>query len=77
MQIPHEWPGEGHPADALKTVFLQRGVLHDHVNAGYRSQMDSRTKRLEGTGKGNRFTGIDGVVLQADDNAAQTSLRCN
>ena len=63
-------------ADALKTVFLQRGVLHDHVNAAYRSQMDSRTKRLEGTRKGDRFTGVDEVVLRADENAAQTSLRC-
>ena len=58
-------------ADALKTVFLQRGVLHDHVNAAYRSQMDSWTKRLEGTRKGDRFTGVDGVVLRADEYAAQ------
>ena len=58
-------------ADALKTVFLQCGVLHDHVNAAYRSQMDSRTKRLEGTRKGDRFTGVDGVVLRADEHAAQ------
>ena len=61
---------KGSLTGALKTVFLQRGVYHDDVNAAYTSQIDSRTKRLEGTRKGDRFTGVDGVVLQADENAA-------
>ena len=39
-----------------------------------RAQIDSRTKRLEGTRKGDRFTGVDGVVLQADENAALNIL---
>ena len=56
---------KGSLTGALKTVFLQRGVYHDEVNAAYTSQIDSRTKRLEGTRKGDRFTGVDGVVLQA------------
>lgn len=65
---------KGSLTGALKTVFLQRGVYHDDVNAAYTSQIDSRTKRLEGTRKGDRFTGVDGVVLQADENAALNIL---
>ena len=61
-------------ADALKSVFLQRGVFHDLVNAAYTSQIDSRTQRLEGKRYGDRFIGVDGVVLQADENAAQNIL---
>lgn len=61
---------KGSLTGALKTVFLQRGVYHDDVNAAYTSQ----TKRLEGTRKGDRFTGVDGVVLQADENAALNIL---
>ena len=50
---------KGSLTGALKTVFLLRGVYHDEVNAAYTSQIDSRTKRLEGTRKGDRFTGVD------------------
>lgn len=60
--------------DALNSVFLQRGVVHDLVNAAYTSQIDSRTQRLEGKRYGDRFIGVDGVVLQADENAAQNIL---
>ena len=61
-------------AEALKSVFLQRGVFHDLVNATYTSQIDSRTKRLKGKRDGDRFIGVDRVVLQADKNAAQNIL---
>ena len=61
-------------ADALNSVFLQRGVAHDIVNAAFTSQIDHRTGLLQGTRNGDRFTGIDGVVMQADENAAKCVL---
>ena len=40
------------------------------VNPAYTSQIDSRTGLLQGQRKGDRFHCLDGVVLEADANAA-------
>ena len=40
------------------------------VNPSYTSQTDSRTQKKEGNRKGCRFYGVDGIVLDADWNAA-------
>ncbi len=44
------------------------------VNAPYTSQIDSRTGCLDGKRQGDRFYCSDGVVLQADQNAARNVL---
>lgn len=72
-RLMNSW-AKGILADALNSVFLQRGVEHDIVNAAYTSQIDHRTGLLQGTRSGDRFTGIDGVVMQADENAAKNVL---
>ena len=45
------------------------------VNPAYTSQIDSRTGLLQGTRRGDRFYGLDGVVLDADTNAARNILQ--
>jgi transposase len=45
-----------------------------HVNAAYTSQMDSRNGTLSGKRSGDKFYCEDGVVLQADMNAARNVL---
>ena len=72
-RLMNSW-AKGILADALNSVFLQRGVEHDIVNAAFTSQIDHRTGLLQGTRNGDRFTGIDGVVMQADENAAKCVL---
>ena len=72
-RLMNSW-AKGILADALNSVFLQRGVEHDIVNAAFTSQIDHRTGLLQGTRNGDRFTGIDGVVMQADENAAKNVL---
>lgn len=44
------------------------------MNAAFTSQIDHRTGLLQGTRNGDRFTGIDGVVMQSDENAAKNVL---
>jgi IS605 OrfB family transposase len=61
-------------ADALDTVVLRRGAMHELVNASYTSQTDSRTGLLLGSRVGDRFHCCDGVVLDADENAAKNVL---
>ncbi len=45
------------------------------VNPAYTSQIDSCTGLLQGTRRGDRFYGLDGVVLDADTNAARNILQ--
>ena len=61
-------------AEALDSVSSRRGSAVVLVNPAYTSQMDSRTGCLEGKRKGDRFYCSDGVVLQADQNAARNVL---
>jgi len=61
-------------ADALHTVVLRRGATHEIVNASWTSQTDSRTGLLLGSRVGDRFYCYDGVVLDADTNAARNVL---
>ncbi len=44
------------------------------VNPAYASPVDSRTGLLQGTRRGDRCCGLDGVVLDADTNAARNIL---
>ncbi|MFH0848702.1 MAG: transposase [archaeon] len=61
-------------AEALKNVSQRRGALLALVNPAYTSQVDSRNGCLLGKRKGDSFYCFDGVVLQADENAAQNVL---
>lgn len=47
-----------------------RGQRVETVSPSYTSQLDSRTSLLDGTRQGCRYYGSDGVVLDADWNAA-------
>ncbi len=58
-------------AEALATVSQRRGSTLVLVNASYTSQMDSRYGVLLGRRSGDSFYCFDGVVLQADQNAAR------
>jgi IS605 OrfB family transposase len=58
-------------AEALDTVSQRRGSTLILVNPAYTSQMDSRHCVLLGKRAGDSFHCFDGVVLQADENAAQ------
>ena len=60
--------------DALKQVSARTGCTVAEVNACYTSQLDSRFGILKGVRKGDKFIGFDGVVLQADINAAENIL---
>jgi IS605 OrfB family transposase len=57
-------------AQALNEVSQRRGSTLILVNAAYTSQVDSRNGTLSGKRRGDSFYCEDGVVLQADHNAA-------
>lgn len=61
-------------AEALDRVSRRRGSTVVLVNPAYTSQMDSRTGGLDGKRQGDQFYCSDGVVLQADQNAARNVL---
>ena len=61
-------------AQAIENVSRRRGSTVVHVNAAYTSQMDSRNGTLSGKRSGDKFYCEDGVVLQADVNAARNVL---
>ena len=61
-------------AEALFSVSQRRGSALSLVNASYTSQMDSRYGVLLGQRKGDLFYCFDGVVLDADENAARNIL---
>lgn len=61
-------------AEALDSVSSRRGSTVVLVNPAYTSQIDSRTGCLDGKRQGDRFYCSDGVVLQADQNAARNVL---
>lgn len=58
-------------AEALETVSQRRGSTLVLVNPAYTSQTDHRNGCLLGKRSGDRFHCFDGVVLQADENAAR------
>ena len=61
-------------AEAIENVSQRRGSTLVLVNAAYTSPMDSRNGCLLGSRKGDQFYCFDGVVLQADENAARNVL---
>ncbi len=61
-------------AHAIENISHRRGSTVVHVNAAYTSQMDSRNGTLTGKRCGDKFYCADGVVLQADVNAARNVL---
>jgi IS605 OrfB family transposase len=61
-------------ATALDTVSRRRSSSVILVNSAYTSQMDSRDGTLSGKRRGDSFHCEDGVVLQADENAARNVL---
>ncbi len=61
-------------ATALDTISRRRGSSVILVNSAGTMQMDSRYGVLLGKRSGDSFHGFDGVVLQADENAAQNVL---
>ncbi len=67
--------GKGLMADTLTSISRRRGSALVLVNPAYTSQIDSRTGLLQGTRRGDRFYGLDGVVLDADTNAARNILQ--
>ena len=62
------------PFYQLKLMLGYKAPFHGKtvisVNPYYTSQIDHRTKKKEGERRGRRFYGIDGIVLDADQNAA-------
>ncbi len=60
--------------EALKNVSRRRGSTLVYVNAAYTSQMDSRHGVLMGQRNGKKFYCYDGVVLDAEVNAARNVL---
>lgn len=65
---------KGTMADAIETVSQRRGSSLSLVNAAYTSQMDSRSGTLLGQRTGDTFHCFDGVVQDADTNAARNIL---
>ena len=61
---------KGVMADTLTSISRRRGSALALVNPAYTSQIDSRTGLLQGTRRWDRFYCCDGVVLDADTNAA-------
>jgi len=61
-------------AKALENVSRRRGSSVILINSAYTSQMDSRHGILLGKRCGDSFHCFDGVVLQADENAARNVL---
>ncbi|NEO90659.1 MAG: transposase [Moorea sp. SIO3G5] len=60
--------------DSLQKWADWTGSVVTEVQPSYTSQVDSRTGTLLGERTGDNFTGFDGVVLQADYNAAKNIL---
>lgn len=65
---------KGTMAEAIETVSQRRGSSLSLVNAAYTSQTDSRYGTLLGQRNGDTFNCFDGVVLDADTNAARNIL---
>jgi IS605 OrfB family transposase len=65
---------KGTMAEAMETVSQRRGSSLSPVNAAYTSQMDSRSGTLLGQRTGDTFHCFDGVVQDADTNAARNIL---
>ena len=65
---------KGVMADTLTSISRRRGTALALVNPAYTSQIDSRTGLLQGERRWDRFYGTDGVVLDADTNAARNIL---
>ncbi len=65
----HGWV-KGVMADTLTSISRRRGSALALVNPAYTSQIDSRTGLLQGHRRWDRFYCLDGVVLDADTNAA-------
>jgi IS605 OrfB family transposase len=63
--------------EALENVSQRRGSTLVLVNAAYTSQMDSRHGVLLGLRNGKKFYCYDGVVLEAEGNAARNVLARN
>jgi IS605 OrfB family transposase len=61
-------------ATALDNISRRRGSSVVLVNSAYTSQMDNRYGILLGKRRGDSFYCFDGVVLQADENAARNVL---
>ena len=61
---------KGVMADTLTSISRRRGSALALVNPAYTSQVDSRTGLLQGRRRRDRFYCCDGVVLDADVNAA-------
>ena len=61
-------------AESLTSVSQRRGASLVLVSCAYTSQIDSRYGVLLGTRKGDWFHCFDGVVLDADENAARNIL---
>lgn len=65
---------KGVMAESLTSVSQRRGASLVLVSCAYTSQIDSRYGVLLGTRKGDWFHCFDGVVLDADENAARNIL---
>ena len=65
---------KGVMADTPTSISRRRGTALVLVNPAYTSQIDSRTGLLQGKRRWDRFYGLDGVVLDADTNAARNIL---
>ena len=65
---------KGELRDSLQKWADWTGSVVTEVQPSYTSQVDSRNGTLMGKRTGDCFTGFDGVVLQADHNAAKNVL---
>ena len=65
---------KGMMAETQTSISRRRGSALVLVNPAYTSQIDSRTGLLQGKRQWDRFYGMDGVVLDADTNAARNIL---
>ncbi|WP_293117330.1 zinc ribbon domain-containing protein [Moorena sp. SIO4G3] len=65
---------KGAMRDSLQKWANWTGSVVTEVQPSYTSQIDSRNGTLLGKRTGDNFTGFDGVVLQADHNAAKNIL---
>ncbi|WAN69008.1 zinc ribbon domain-containing protein [Moorena producens JHB] len=65
---------KGAMRDSLQKWANWTGSVVTEVQPSYTSQIDSRNGTLLGKRTGDNFTGFDGVVLQADHNAAKNVL---
>ncbi|NEQ87087.1 MAG: transposase [Moorea sp. SIO2I5] len=65
---------KGKMRDSLQKWADWTGSIVTEVQPSYTSQIDSRNGTLLGKRTGDNFTGFDGVVLQADHNAAKNIL---